>query len=59
MMLALIADGEMLRSLTGQDHGPYFFDEAACPGHVASETDPKVCGRCGVHIDSLRPEDDQ
>lgn len=27
-----------------------------CPGHVASEQDSKVCGRCGVHIDSLRPD---
>ncbi|MGY3588062.1 hypothetical protein [Bradyrhizobium sp. USDA 4350] len=30
-------------------------DEDDCPGHVASDADPKVCGRCGVHIDSLRP----
>ncbi|MGJ5163208.1 hypothetical protein [Bradyrhizobium sp. HKCCYLR1051] len=30
-------------------------NENACPGHVASPADPKVCGRCGVHIDSLRP----
>lgn len=29
-----------------------------CPGHVASEYNPKICGRCGVHIDSLRPPDD-
>jgi hypothetical protein len=28
--------------------------ERECPGHVASEHDPKVCGRCFVHIDSLR-----
>lgn len=28
--------------------------EEACPGHVASDIDPKVCGQCGVHIDSLR-----
>lgn len=27
--------------------------EDACPGHVASSDNPKVCGRCGVHIDSL------
>ena len=32
--------------------------EENCPGHVASENDPKVCGKCGVHIDSLRPDDD-
>lgn len=30
------------------------FDEEHCPGHVASITDPKVCGRCGTHVDSLR-----
>ncbi|CDX20115.1 hypothetical protein MPLA_1190066 [Mesorhizobium sp. ORS 3359] len=29
-----------------------------CPGHVASADDPKICGRCGVHIDELRPEAD-
>lgn len=33
------------------------YDEDSCPGHVASASDPKVCGRCGVHIDSLRPDD--
>lgn len=31
-------------------------DENECSGHVASTHDAKVCGRCGVHIDSLRPE---
>ena len=35
------------------------FDEQDCPGHVASNDDPKVCGRCGTHIDSLRPPEDQ
>jgi hypothetical protein len=29
-------------------------DEGDCPGHVASKRDPKICGRCGVHINSLR-----
>lgn len=29
-----------------------------CSGHVASTADPKVCGRCGIHIDELRPPDD-
>lgn len=33
--------------------------EEDCPGHVASTADPKVCGRCGIHIDSLRPSDDE
>lgn len=32
--------------------------EQNCPGHVASERNPKICGRCGCHIDSLRPDDD-
>lgn len=36
----------------------FLVDEDACPGHVASARDPKVCGRCGVHIDSFRPPDD-
>lgn len=31
--------------------------EENCPGHVASRADPKVCDRCGIHIDSLRPDD--
>lgn len=30
--------------------------EENCSGHVASENDAKVCGRCGVHIDSFRPD---
>jgi len=33
--------------------------EDDCPGHVASADDPRVCGRCGVHIDSLRPDTEQ
>jgi hypothetical protein len=31
------------------------YSEESCPGHVASDNDAKVCGRCGIHIDSLRP----
>jgi len=36
-------------------------DENWCPGHIASDNDPKVCKWCGVHIDELRPpeEDDE
>ena len=30
------------------------FTEQTCPGHIASDDDAKVCGRCGIHIDSLR-----
>jgi hypothetical protein len=33
------------------------FTEGNCPGHVGSDNDPKICALCGVHIDSLRPED--
>jgi hypothetical protein len=33
-------------------------DDNSCPGHVASPDNPKVCGRCGIHIDELRPEDE-
>lgn len=33
----------------------HLYSEEGCPGHVASENDAKVCGRCGTHIDSLRP----
>ena len=29
--------------------------EEDCTGHIASAHDPKICGICGVHIDSLRP----
>lgn len=32
-------------------------EEQDCPGHIASDDNPKICGRCGVHIDSLRPPD--
>ena len=34
--------------------------EESCHGHIASADNPKVCARCGTHIDSLRPlEDDE
>jgi hypothetical protein len=35
----------------------YDYTEDTCPGHVASTADAKVCGRCGTHVDSLRPDD--
>lgn len=35
------------------------YDEEHCPGHVASEGNAKVCARCGVHVDSFRPEPDE
>lgn len=39
----------------GNRLGEYEHSEETCPGHVASAGSSKVCGRCGVHIDSLRP----
>jgi hypothetical protein len=33
-------------------------DDESCPGHVASRSDPKICGLCGLHIDSLLPDDE-
>jgi hypothetical protein len=36
----------------------YVYEEEACPGHVASPENPKVCDRCGTHIDSLRPDEE-
>lgn len=32
--------------------------EEDCPGHVASEYDRMICGRCGAHINDLRPTGD-
>ncbi len=32
-------------------------EENDCAGHIASRDDPKRCARCGVHVDSLRPDD--
>lgn len=43
---------------TGAGRVAALYTEEACPGHVAWALDPKVCGRCGVHIDSFRPDDD-
>lgn len=40
------------------DKTGFEYEEEACPGHVASKDNPKVCARCGVHVDSLRPPDD-
>ena len=34
---------------------PFPYSEECCPGHVASETNSKICGRCGVHVDRFRP----
>ncbi len=34
------------------------FTENDCPGHVASDDDPKVCRFCGCHVDDLRPPEE-
>lgn len=46
------------RSVRDGTFGVRSVDEDDCPGHVASEANSKVCARCGVHIDSLRPDED-
>lgn len=32
-----------------------FEAQQICPGHVGMKDYPRVCARCGVHIDELRP----
>lgn len=39
--------------------GAFDTTEENCPGHVASAADQKVCRLCGIHIDSLRPPEDE
>lgn len=39
-----------------RERGIRGYTEENCPGHVAAPHDKKVCGRCGVHIDELRPD---
>lgn len=48
----------MQRAVTCMPVNNRYHDEEACPGHIASENDPKICGRCGTHIDGLRPDED-
>lgn len=48
-------DGRPNKPLTAVTVELVIVTEEMCPGHVASAADPKVCARCGVHIDSLRP----
>lgn len=50
-----IAPGEVVQNFRERYDGG---DEENCTGHVASNGNAKICGRCGVHIDSLRPPDD-
>lgn len=54
------AAGECLSCDAEQgEHCRKVVSEDDCCGHVASTADPKVCGRCGIHIDSLRPDDEE
>ncbi|WP_065330349.1 hypothetical protein [Tritonibacter mobilis] len=48
MMAALEADGEYLRQMTGQDHGPYFIDAPGCIECSAPLPSPSdaVCETC-------------
>lgn len=56
----LTAMARKASSARGEIYNPAEDDpESACPGHVASSDNPKVCGRCGVHIDSLRPPEEE
>jgi len=47
--------GETMHEETVRVFCANHYGEDECPYHTASESDPKVCGRCGIHIDSLRP----
>lgn len=35
----------------------FTFSEEDCPGHIAAPSYIKICVRCGVNIDSLRPDE--
>lgn len=52
------AGGRRSGSGAGGAGRAYDYEEEACPGHVASPEDSKVCDRCGTHIDSLRPDEE-
>lgn len=40
-----------------QWHAMAGYREEDCPGHVSSAKDPKICARCGIHVDSLRDDE--
>jgi hypothetical protein len=59
IIVALAAQGDedvLLCDAVREAIGEYRFDEDACPGHVASARDPRVCGRCGASVESMRPD---
>jgi len=56
----IVIGGETRMTLGSKDlllTGKYEYDDENCPGHVAS-SDSKICARCGLHVDSLRPEEE-
>ena len=53
---ARIAKADFVEKVTS---GFIAFDEHTCPGHIPSKDDAKICARCGTHIDSLRPPEDE
>lgn len=53
----LVASAALL-STQEPEPSQYPCTEENCFGHVASKNDPKVCGLCGTHIDSLRPDEE-
>ena len=42
MQDALIADGEKLTQLTGEDHGPYFITDSLVPGKYWGNTEAEL-----------------
>lgn len=61
----IVAGAPIILRVLGTGHPPVMLDvgdppisEDDCPGHVASDYNPKVCKHCGTHIDSLRPPED-
>lgn len=43
--------------LTWLDQWRHLIAPDDCPEHVAHRRNPKICGRCGEHIDDLREDD--
>lgn len=37
---------------------PYPFSDENCPGHASASTNRKVCIFCGIHVDELRPPEE-
>lgn len=37
----------------------YQYSENTCPGHVGTKDDNQRCRHCGIHIDELRPPEEE